>query len=116
MPCFEVTVVVLVHSNTLKNNYQQSSRFLHIFAPNKQFGQLLDISPKNFMFSKAFDSEFSCIEVWFTNQNSKQLEREDKENIALVFNLKCKLLRITTHSLQPTYRTFVKAINSQKLW
>ena len=31
-------------------------------------GQLLDISPKNVLFSKMFDSEFSYIEVWFTDQ------------------------------------------------
>ena len=49
-------------------------------------GQLLDISPKNVLFSKMFDSEFSYIEVWFTDQNSKPLEIEDKINIILVIN------------------------------
>ena len=44
---------------------------LYIFVPNKSFGQLLDISPKNFIFLKIFYSEFSYIEVWFTDQNSK---------------------------------------------
>ena len=38
------------------------------------------------MFLKTFDSEFSYIEVWFTDQNSKPLEIEDKINIALVLN------------------------------
>ena len=33
-----------------------------------------------------FNSEFSYIEVWFTDQNSKPLEIEDKINIALVIN------------------------------
>ena len=36
------------------------------------------------MFLKTFDSEFSCMEVWFTDPNSKLLEIEDKINITLV--------------------------------
>ena len=42
------------------------------------FGQLLDISPKNVIFLKTFNSEISYIEVYFTDQNSKPLETEDK--------------------------------------
>ena len=33
---------------------------------------------------KNYDSEFSYIEVWFTDQNSKPLEIEDKTNIPSV--------------------------------
>ena len=57
--------------------YQQNSRVLYTF------GQLLDISPQNFIFLKTFESEFSYTEVWFT-QNSKLLEIQDKINISLV--------------------------------
>ena len=39
----EITEVVLVHCNTVSNNYQQNSRVLYAFAPNKLFGQLLDV-------------------------------------------------------------------------
>ena len=78
--------IVLIHCNIVNNNYQQDSRVLYTFVPNKSFGQLLDISPKNFIFLKTFDSEFSYIEVWFTDQNSKPLEIEDKINITLVIN------------------------------
>ena len=46
----EITEVVLVHGNTVNDNNQQNSRVLHTFVPNKPFGQLLDISPKNFIF------------------------------------------------------------------
>ena len=53
---------------------------------NKSFHQLLDISPENFTFLKTFDSEFSYIEVWFTNENSNPLEIEDTVNINLVVN------------------------------
>ena len=78
--------VVLAHCNVVNNDYQQDSRVLYRCIPNKLFGQLLDISPKNFIFLKIFDSEFSYIEVWFTDQGSKPLETEDKINITLVIN------------------------------
>ena len=55
VPYLEITEVVLVHCNTLNNDYQQDSRVLYIFVPNKSFGQLLDISPKKFIVLKAFD-------------------------------------------------------------
>ena len=63
-----------MHCNVTNNSSQQSSRVLYTFVPNKSFGQLLDISPENFIFLKTFDSEFHYIEVWFTNQNSYPLE------------------------------------------
>ena len=51
----EITEVGLAHCNNVKNDYQQDSRVLYTFIPNKS----LDISPNNFMFLKTFDSEFS---------------------------------------------------------
>ena len=86
VPHLEITEVVLIHCNIVNNNYQQDSRVLYTFVPNKSFGQLLDISSKNFIFLKSFNLEFSYIEVWFTDQNSKPLEIEDKINITLVIN------------------------------
>ena len=59
----EITEVVLVHRYVVSNGYQRDSRFLYVFVPNKSFGQLLDISPKNVTFLKNFNSEFSYIEV-----------------------------------------------------
>ena len=70
----------------MNNYYQQDSRILYVFVPNKSLSQLLDISLKNFIFLKTFDSEFLYIEVWFTDQNPKSLEIEDKVNITLVIN------------------------------
>ena len=64
----------------------QVSRVFYIFVRNNSFGQLLDIFPKNFVFLKTFNLEFSYIEVWFTDQNSKPLEIKDKINITLVIN------------------------------
>ena len=70
----KITEVLLMHCNVTNNSSQQSSRVLYTFVPNKSFGQLLDISPENFIFLKTFDLEFPYIEVWFTNQNSYPLE------------------------------------------
>ena len=56
------------------------------FVPNKSFGQLFNISPKNVLFLKTFNSDFSYIEVRFTDQNSKLLEIEDKISTAFVIS------------------------------
>ena len=58
VPYLEITEVVLIHCNVDNNSYQQNSRVLYTFVSNKLFHQLLDISPKNFIFLKTFDSEF----------------------------------------------------------
>ena len=46
----EITEVVLIHCNIVKNDYQQDSRVLYTFIPNKSFGQLLDILTKKIIF------------------------------------------------------------------
>ena len=74
MPHLEITEVVIIHCNIVNNDYQQDSRVLRTFVPNKSFGRLLDISPENFIFLKTFNSEFSYIEVWFIDQYYKSLE------------------------------------------
>ena len=71
VPNLEITEVVLVHCNIVNNNYQQNSGVLYTFLANKSFGQLLDILPQNYIFSKTFNLEFLYVEVWFNNQNSK---------------------------------------------
>ena len=86
MSHLEITEVVLIHCNIVNNDYQQDLRVLYTFVPNKSFDQLADISPKTFILLKTFDSDFVYSEVWFTNQNCKPLEIEDKINITLVFN------------------------------
>ena len=80
----QITEVVLVHCNIVNNEYQQDSNVLCTFVPNKPFGSLLEISPKNHIFLKMFNSEFQEIEVWFTDQNSQSLEIEDKVNLTLM--------------------------------
>ena len=84
VPNLEVAEVVLVHCNLVNNDYRQESRILYTFVPNKTFGSLLEISPRNHVFLKTFNSEFREIKVWFTDQKSRPLEVEDKINVTLI--------------------------------
>ena len=45
VPQLEVVELVLVHCNLANNDYQQNSRILYTFVPNKPFSSLLKISP-----------------------------------------------------------------------
>ena len=74
--------IVMLLTTIINKIRQDLTRVLLTFLPNKSFGQLLDISPTNFIFLKTFDSEFSYIEVWFTDQNSKLLEIVNQIKIA----------------------------------
>ena len=85
MPHLESTEVILIHCNLVSNDYQQNSRVLYTFVLNISFGQLVDISPKSVTFLQTFNSEFSYIEVCFTDQNFNT-RIEDKRNITLVIN------------------------------
>ena len=80
----EITEVVLVHCNIVNDDYQQDSRALHTFVPNKPFRCLLQISAKNHIFFRTFNLEFQNNRVWFTDQNSQPLETENKINLTLV--------------------------------
>ena len=84
VPHVEITEVILVHCNIVNNDYQQDSRVLYSFVPNKSFGSLLEISPTNHIFLKTFNSEYDEIKVWFTDQNSKPLEMEDRIHLTMV--------------------------------
>ena len=84
MPHLEIVELVLVHCNLVNNDYQQDSRILYTFVPNKRLGSLLEISPTNHLFLKTFNSEFQEIKMWFTDQTSKPLEAEDKINLILI--------------------------------
>ena len=65
----ESVEVGLVHRNLVNNNYQQVSKVLFTFMPNKQFGQLITIAPHSLNATNS---------VCFTDQNSKQLEIAQK--------------------------------------
>ena len=73
----EAAEVVLVHCNLVNNSYQQASKVLFTFLPNKLFGQLITITPHSPTMLKTTNAEFSFIEIWFTDQNNRPLEIED---------------------------------------
>ena len=52
VPRLENVEVILVHCNLVNNSYQQASRVLFTFVPNKQYGQLISISPHTLIFKK----------------------------------------------------------------
>ena len=78
--------IVLVHCNLVNNSYQQASKVLSTFVPNKQFSQLITILPHSLTMLKTTSAEFQSIELRFTNQNNRSLEIEDSVNITLVLD------------------------------
>ena len=84
VPKLESVEIVLVHCNLVKNDYQHASKVLFSFVPNKQFGQLLNISTHVFTMMNTVNTEFPSVEVWFTDQSSKALEIEDNVNLTLI--------------------------------
>ena len=84
VPKLESVEVVLVHCNLVNNSYQQASKVLFTFVPNKQFGQLITVLPYSLTMLKAANSEFPFIQVWFTDQNNRPLEIEVSVNITLI--------------------------------
>ena len=81
VPKLESVKVVLIHCNLVNNNYQQASKVLLTFVSNKQFGQLINISPHVLSMLKTTNAEFQSIQFWFTDQNNSPLEIEDSVNI-----------------------------------
>ena len=55
-----------------------------MFVSSKPFGSLLEISPTNHIFLKAFNSEYDEIIVWFTDQNSQPLEIVGRINLTML--------------------------------
>ena len=51
------------------------------------------------------NTEFSFVEVWFTDQASKALETEDNVNLALIIRQTLKKMRYST---EPKFRKYVK--------
>ena len=55
MHYLEITKLVIIHFKVVNNSYQQISRVLHTFVPNKLFGHLEDISPKKIILLRKFE-------------------------------------------------------------
>ena len=73
-----------MYCNLVNNNYQQASKILFTFVPNKEFGQLINIVPHSLIMLNTASTELSSIKVWFTDQNSELLETEDSVNLTLI--------------------------------
>ena len=82
MPKLESVEVVLVNCNLVKNDYQQTN-VLFTFVPNKQFGQLINISPHSLTMMNKINTEFTFVKVWFTDQVNKALKNDDNVNLTL---------------------------------
>ena len=67
----------------MNSSYQQASKVLFTFVPNKKFSDLITITPHLATMLKTTNAEFSFIEIWFTDQNNRPLEIEDDVNITL---------------------------------
>ena len=63
VPKLESAEVVLIHCNLVKNDYQHTSKVLFTFVPNKEFGQLINISLYAFKMMNTVNTEFSYVEV-----------------------------------------------------
>ena len=84
VPKLDSVEVVLVHCNLVKNDYQHSSKVLLSIVPNNHFGQSINILPNSLTMMNTINTEFSHVEIWFTNQASKALEIEDNFNLTLI--------------------------------
>ena len=52
--------------------------------PKTQFEELINISPHSLTMLGTTNTEFTSLEVWFTDQNSESLETEDSTNQTLI--------------------------------
>ena len=87
VPKIESVDLVLVHCNLVNNSYQQASKVLFTFVPNKKYGQLITVSPETLIMLKTVNTEFSFIEIWFTDQDNRLLEIEYSVNISLIIGI-----------------------------
>ena len=67
VPKLESVEVFLLHCNLVNNSYQQASELLFTFVPYKGFGQLINVSPRSLTMLNSTNTEFSFIEIWFTD-------------------------------------------------
>ena len=70
-----------MHCNLVENDYLQNSKLLYEFVPDKKFGKLISVVPPVFIQYKTSEALFDYIEIWFTDQNNKSLQIEDKVSI-----------------------------------
>ena len=78
VPKLESVEVVLVHCNLINNSYQQASKVLFTFVPNKQFGQLITISPHLLIMLKTTNAKFQRVKKKkMKNKKSTYYQKKD---------------------------------------
>ena len=87
VPKLESVDLVLVHCNLVNNSYQQASKVLFTFVTNKKYSQLITVSPETLIMLKTVNTEFSFIDIWFTDQDNRPLETEESVNISLIIGI-----------------------------
>ena len=87
VPKLESVGLALVHCNLVNNSYQQASKLLFTFVPNKKYGQLITVSSHLLIMLKTVNTEFSFIEIWFMDQDNRPLEIEDSVKISLIIGI-----------------------------
>ena len=73
-----------MHCNLVKTDYQHTSKVLFTVVPNKQFGRLINIPLHSLVMMSTVGTEFSSVEVSFTDQASKVLKIENNFNLTLI--------------------------------
>ena len=84
VPKLESVEFVLVHCNLVNNNYQQASKVLFTFVPNKQFGQLITIAPHSLTMPNTTNTEFSSIEAMDHRKKLIKIASSLKSKITLI--------------------------------
>ena len=84
VPKLESSETVWGHCNLVNSNYQQASKVLFTLVPNNFFGELITIAAHSLTMLNTTNTEVSYVELWFTDENSKQLEIKDNVNMTLI--------------------------------
>ena len=84
VPQLDQVEYILLQCNLVRNQYLRNSKLLYEFVPDKKFGQLISLKPPVFIQCKTSDTLFDYIEIWFTDQNNKSLQIEDKVSVTLI--------------------------------
>ena len=105
--------MILFHCNVANSQYQHDARALSTFVPSKSFSQLLNISSDSHICTERFYSEFSYIEVWFTDRNSMPLEKKDRINLTLIINdMGIKAMKILRVRRNPCFTYGVDGVST----
>ena len=64
VPKLESVDLVLLHCNAVNNSYQQASKVLFTFVPNKKYGQLITVSPETLIMLKILNFHLLKFGLW----------------------------------------------------